>query len=113
LLSNAIAVAGMGVAGYLYTNRAIVVLTAVLGVPTLLALARILRRRPAFQPSRVSLPKRWLVAPVRGQIIRWQRADGASGPALATRYRNPKRVLPCQRARMAGRQVAGDTRLCG
>lgn len=40
-LGNALAAAAMGVAGYLYTNRAIFVLTAALGVPTLLALSRI------------------------------------------------------------------------
>jgi MFS family permease len=43
-LGNAIAAAVMGIIGYYFTNRAIFVFTAALGVPTLLALASI---RPA------------------------------------------------------------------
>jgi MFS family permease len=40
-IGNALAAAGMGTCGYLLSNRSVFFLTAVLGLPTLLALARI------------------------------------------------------------------------
>jgi MFS family permease len=73
-LGNAIAAAAMGVAGYLYTNRAIFVLTAALGVPTLLALTQI--RASEIDPALA----RGGIAPARAgdrRIERWRHASAA------------------------------------
>lgn len=73
-LGNAIAAAAMGVAGYFYTNRAIFVLTAALGVPTLLALTQI--RASEIDP----VLARGGIAPERAgdrRIERWRQASAA------------------------------------
>jgi len=73
-LGNAIAAAAMGVAGYLYTNRAIFVLTAALGVPTLLALTQI--RASEIDPALA----RGGIAPERAggrRIDRWRQGSTA------------------------------------
>jgi predicted MFS family arabinose efflux permease len=59
-LGNAIAAAVMGIIGYYFTNRAIFVFTAALGVPTLLALVSI---RPADIDEDL--------APVPGHRLTW------------------------------------------
>ena len=79
-LGNAIAAAAMGLAAYLYTDRAIFVLTAALGVPTLLALAQI--RASEIDPALA----RGGVAPddgPDGRIARWRQATLVVGRSRA------------------------------